>query len=159
MIARQLSDSSKWHTHGRSITMQDLEELRLKITDYSQQDDLADAVRRYFVLLRLSFELSGIYKVYETPSSHVLKHLLVVAAPGQMPQPGAQAKSVEVGVKCEKCGEVEIVFAPLEAGQVVPPGKTPFPKDNKLTCRSCATSTDLIGLRRAIEAQCGKPIT
>jgi hypothetical protein len=52
-IAIQLSDTDKWHSHGRGINMQTLrDELNLKIEDFSEDKALAKAIRDYFDLLR-----------------------------------------------------------------------------------------------------------
>lgn len=51
-IAEQLSRNDYWHSHGRGITMQTLiEEIQLKIEDYSEIDTLNSLVREYFELL------------------------------------------------------------------------------------------------------------
>ncbi len=52
-IAEILSDNTRWHSHGRSINMQTLiDEIKLKIEDYSKIQDLGPSVREYFELLR-----------------------------------------------------------------------------------------------------------
>jgi ClpP class serine protease len=56
-VAKKLCDHKSWLTHGRSIKLPHLEEMRLKITNYREEyPDLADAVRRYHTLLRMTFE-------------------------------------------------------------------------------------------------------
>jgi hypothetical protein len=44
-IASELCDNEKWSTHGRSIKIDDLRSMKLRITDYSEQKDLAEAIR------------------------------------------------------------------------------------------------------------------
>ncbi len=52
-IAEDLCDNSKWHSHGRSINMDTLiNEINLKIEDYSKVVGLGSVVREYFELLR-----------------------------------------------------------------------------------------------------------
>lgn len=52
-IAHQLSDQTRWLTHGRGIDMKTLrEELRLKIDDLGDNPDLKKAVWDYFWFLR-----------------------------------------------------------------------------------------------------------
>ncbi len=52
-IAEDLSDNEKWHSHGRGIDMQTLrEELKLRIEDFSEDEELAQTIREYFDLLR-----------------------------------------------------------------------------------------------------------
>ena len=54
-IANQLSNHSHWLTHGRSITIRDLREMKLKVTDYSENKDLHEALNRYYTLLQMTF--------------------------------------------------------------------------------------------------------
>ncbi|MCP4987404.1 MAG: serine dehydrogenasease [Colwellia sp.] len=52
-IAEVLCDNSKWHSHGRSINMSTLiNEINLKIEDYTKVQELGKEVREYFDLLR-----------------------------------------------------------------------------------------------------------
>ena len=47
-IATMLSDNNLWHSHGRLIGMKTLQEnVRLKIDDFSEQDELQESIRRY----------------------------------------------------------------------------------------------------------------
>ena len=71
-IAAALSNQSKWLTHGRSIKIKDLLELRLKITDFSQDLELNDAITRYHALLQIIFD-TNIFKIIETKTSHIFK--------------------------------------------------------------------------------------
>ena len=51
-IASQLNNQNRWLTHGRGIDMQTLrDELKLKITDYSNESRLKQAVWDYFLFL------------------------------------------------------------------------------------------------------------
>ena len=46
-IANDLADHKKWRTHGRSIDIVKLKEMRLLIDDYSNNKDLRKAIRDY----------------------------------------------------------------------------------------------------------------
>jgi len=46
-IAKDLNDTGKWHTHGRSICTCELVKLRLEIEDYSKQSALQKLIRQY----------------------------------------------------------------------------------------------------------------
>ncbi len=50
-IAAALSNHKKWFSHGRSLNISKLKELRIDIDDYSDNDKLSDAVRSYSDLL------------------------------------------------------------------------------------------------------------
>ena len=52
-IAQLLSDSDRWHSHGRSIDMHTLvEEVNLRIEDYQENQDLSNTIDEYFDLLK-----------------------------------------------------------------------------------------------------------
>ena len=52
-IARMLSDYAMWHSHGRGINMETLQnELGLKIEDFSSIPDLGEEVHKYFGLIK-----------------------------------------------------------------------------------------------------------
>ena len=74
-IADSLCDHSRWLTHGRSIKIEHLRDMGLLIVDYSQQKDLCDAIRRYHVLLQMTFN-GPAYKIFETPSSQIIRHVI-----------------------------------------------------------------------------------
>lgn len=51
-IAQALSDHKKWHSHGRMIGIKTLtEELRLKIEDYTDNNEFTSVIRQYSDLL------------------------------------------------------------------------------------------------------------
>lgn len=51
-IAEELSNHNRWHSHGRMIGIKTLtNDLRLKIEDYTNDDDLKSVIRKYSDLL------------------------------------------------------------------------------------------------------------
>ncbi len=160
-IAEQLRNHAKWKTHGRSIKLEDLRAMRLRITDYSEHAELCDAIRRYHTLLQMTFA-SNVFKIFETPTSQIMRFEAIqnVSLPGLggAPAPGQQVQSAEIGVVCGKCKSQIKVHLPFEAGVAVPAGSVPFPADNKVKCPGCGTEHDLTDARRQIEAQTGKKI-
>ena len=77
-IATDLCSLSRWLTHGRSIKINDLEKLKVKITDYSKNVELNEAITRYYTLLRMSFESSMAYKIFETADSQIYRFMTPV---------------------------------------------------------------------------------
>ena len=71
-IADELCDQGRWLTHGRSIKIEDLNKLRLQVTNFSETADLFDAINRYYVLLQMSFD-SNVCKIYETTMSSICR--------------------------------------------------------------------------------------
>ncbi len=52
-IARCLNDPSRWHSHGRGITMSILRnDLNLKIVDFGNNGELNEVIRAYYKLLK-----------------------------------------------------------------------------------------------------------
>jgi hypothetical protein len=153
-IAGILCDHQRWRTHARSIKLDDLQNMRLQVTDYCKQPDLADAIRRYYVLLQMTF-VTNIYKVIETPQSQIYRALgAAVPSPQQM----AKADKAEVDVQCGKCKTPMKVQANLGKAQPLTPGCLPFPADNKLRCPKCGAETDVTAARLQLEAMAKKPI-
>jgi ClpP class serine protease len=152
-VADQLCDHRHWLTHGRSIRIQDLQQMRLQITDYSTQPDLADAIGRYFALVQMTF-FSNIYKVYETVGSQIMKGLAVpVPPPAQLQQMMGPPPHLTIHFRCNRCGAATPIQANFEPHQPLPPGHVPFPRDNKFKCPRCGIEHDLTDTRRQIEAQ------
>lgn len=51
-IAAALGDNKRWKSHGRPINIEELEELKLKIEDFSDNDELRNVIRNYYKLLQ-----------------------------------------------------------------------------------------------------------
>lgn len=152
-VADQLCDRRHWLTHGRSIRIQDLQQMRLQITDYSAQPELADAIGRYFALVQMTF-FSNIYKIYETVESQIMKGVAVpVPPPAQLQQTMGAPTHLTVRLQCHRCGLVTPIQASFEPNQPLQPGHIPFPADNRFKCPRCGSEHDLTDTRRQIEAQ------
>ncbi|OQA61462.1 MAG: Serine dehydrogenase proteinase [Candidatus Atribacteria bacterium ADurb.Bin276] len=50
-IATDLGNNERWHSHNRKIDLKSLQELKLYIDDYSEKEQLRNAVRRYFEMM------------------------------------------------------------------------------------------------------------
>ncbi len=153
-IAAALCEHQRWLVHGRSIKIDDLEAMRLRVTDYSKQPGLYDAIQRYHTLLQMTFATS-IYKVFETPVSQIYR-FIGPPAPAPTAQGADVAAIVEVG--CGKCGKKTKVQANLGEARPLQPGAAPFPPNNVFRCPGCGAQTDLGDLRRQLEVQAKKPV-
>ena len=154
-IAAILCRQSKWLTHGRSIKIDDFEELRLKITDFSAQNKLNEAILRYYTLLRMSFE-TNIYKIFETVESQIYKFAV---APGQRPPEGKPSEVAEINFECPKCKEKYLIQANLEKNIPLKKDCIPYPIDNDVfKCPNCGSESNISNIRLQIEAQSGKKI-
>jgi hypothetical protein len=155
-VAVKLGDHSRWLTHGRSIKIEHLREMGLRIVDFSKSPELCDAIRRYHILLQMTFG-SSVYKIFETPTSQIMRHIVV----GQPVQQAAVPKgpgAYELDLECQQCHSKLKLQANLGAEQPLKSGLILFPKDNRIVCPGCGAEHDLNQLRREIEAQAKSPI-
>jgi hypothetical protein len=160
-IAAGLSNHAHWKTHGRSIKITDLEAMRLKITDYTQDATLADAIRRYHTLLQMTFG-TNCYKLIETTTSQIYRFAAPPTprpsdAPIAPPTP-AKAAAANLDVQCNNCGANLRVQASFNKKQPLEEGSLPWPENDKLECPTCGTEVDLADARRQIEAQVGEAV-
>jgi hypothetical protein len=163
-IADQLRDQTRWKTHGRSLKIGDLRQMRLLVTDYSENAPLCDAIRRYFTLLQMTLS-TNVYKIFETPTSQVMR-LEVVQAPNVFGQAMPMAGSVPAGlaadanVNCAKCGTAFVVQARFDTKVPARPGAIQLPDDNLVRCpgQNCTFVHNLSQLRAQLEAQTGRKV-
>ncbi|MGE7727838.1 SDH family Clp fold serine proteinase [Bacillus cereus] len=155
-IASCLCDHSKWLTHGRSIKIKDLEDMKLVINDYSQNEQLAEAIRSYYTLLRMTLG-TNIYKVYETIDSQIYKSVNSGDSE-EMQLPSQPSHQVQFNFGCGNCQKNFVIQANFEVNVPIEEGAIEFPKDDLFVCPSCRIETRIEGIRQQIESQMGKPI-
>ena len=155
-IANELSDHSHWLTHGRSITIKDLEKMRLKIVDYSKNAKLHEALNRYYTLLQMTFH-TNMYKLIETKESQIYRFVSnqFVPTPRRTNEKGQIAT---IDFKCHKCGQNIKIQANIGKKQPLQGNAVEFPKNNQLNCPNCQATMNLSDLRRQLEAQTGKQV-
>ncbi len=160
-IAKELIDHSKWRLHGRSIKIDDLEKIGLKITRVDNDQKLAEIVYRIQTVCRLLFESTTIFKIFVTQDNKIFNQTVPVEAPIRVPQ--MQVPDVaNFEQKCPKCGEVYKIYAKLAHNPQIDldfknKGFIPFPKDAKIICK-CGFEIDLLGIKNQIEIQTGRKI-
>jgi ClpP class serine protease len=177
-IADKLCNHSELLSHGRSLKLDDLQNIGLEITDYSKVPDLADAVQRYRILLQMTFDTTNIYKIIETIGSQIYRFAvnqqIQIAIPGALPgqrfpgvrpgqqppialpvnQPaGAMVQGAMVPFVCSNCKKTHTLQADFDKLQPLQPGVERFPSNDILVCNHCGTSNNLLSLRRQIELQ------
>lgn len=156
-IAEQLCKHSDWLTHNRSIKIEDLKRMRLVVEDYTKNDKLNDAITRYYTLLRMGFESSNMYKMFETTESQVMRFAGYNVPPPQ--NRGIDRDFVLINYKCSKCQSKFQIQANFKPGI---PKKNErsimFPKNNIFVCPVCKIKNDLSPIRINIEAELGKKI-
>ncbi len=158
-IAKALCSQARWRTHGRSIRIADLRALRLKITNYEDDPVLADAINRYYVLLRMTFEGGNVYKIVETPAATLAMRFNLQVA--QIEQAGVrqvrqQARSVTGDVPCPHCGTPIKIQIDFEPGVPHTPGAIRYPAGGQLPCPSCGKTVNLEPALAEVEANVAK---
>lgn len=157
-IADTLSSQATWLTHGRSLRIPDLRALKIKILDFSEQPELNDAVMRYHVLLRMTFESGNVYKIFETDQRVLALRFNVQAQAPVSPSPIPQGHaSVVANVVCQQCKsdklQLQLDFVP---GVPLQPGARRYPPSGELPCPVCGTSIKLEPVKADIERQIGQ---
>jgi hypothetical protein len=160
-ISTKLSSQQMWHVHGRSLRIPDLEALKLKIEDYSAQPDLFDAIQRYYVLLRMTFDAGNAFKIFETPTEIIARRFNIAlpqGVPGGLPPglPGEQISNVQIGAVCPKQHQFNVQLDFLQ-GIPLQPGNVRYPDSGRISCPTCGLPVDLKQARQAVEQQVGRP--
>jgi len=161
-IARALASQSRWKTHGRSLRIADLRELGLKIRDFTEDEGLADAVQRYYVLLRMTLDRGDIYKIFETPDAAVSQRFQMPAPPtlpgfpGQPVLPGQNVGSAQIGIRCPRCTAETHVQLDFQPGIPLQPGSIRYPASGHVSCPACGQDIDCTQARQALEKQVGR---
>ena len=154
-IAKQLCKHSDWLTHGRSIRIKDLNAMKLQIFDYSTTTELNDAIDRYYTLLRMTFDLTGIYKIFETCNSQIYQSISQAAFPQIPIRKNIRAQAVHADFACPKCTTKYKIQLNLDKNAKLEATAVLYPKNDIFVCPNCATQTNLTPMRMQVEAQTG----
>lgn len=155
-IADALCKHSKWLTHSRSIGITELRELKLEILDYSEKTELSEAINHYFTLLMLTFDSTNIFKIFETPTSQLFRH--VINNETQKTNIPVNNEIAEIELTCPRCNTITKVQANLNVRVPLKEGFILFPEDNIFKCPKCGLEMNLLGMRLQIESQSKKRI-
>jgi hypothetical protein len=170
-VAEMFCDHTTWRTHGRSLKIEDLEEV-LIIKKIDEDKVLADIVYRIKTIIRLIFDSSSVYKLFYTDDLKLSKTYTVnptsnIPVANPFEQQKAKQKpveAVELDIQCPKCKKKHKVNGFLEIdSQQIKAGKLPVNpniRDNDmLVCDNCNFALDLKPIKNQIESQARKKIT
>jgi len=161
-IANDLIDHSKWRSHGRSIKIDDLRGIGLKITRIEDNPDLSKIVYRIQTVCRFLFTTTTAYKIFATEKEKIFKKaILATSAVHKIPFQKAP-NVAEITQKCPKCGKNYKIYGKFVSDPKIDidfekKDFMSFPKDNELVC-SCGFTIDLAGIRNQIEMQAGRKL-
>ena len=161
-IVSELINHGKWRSHGRSIKIEDLESIKLKITRIDDDAELKDIVYRIQTVCRLLFTTSSTYKIFATRDDKLLKQAVPMSAPVKIPKTSKFPDVVEIKIKCPRCGKIYKIYAKFTPNSKIDEdykkkGCIPFPKDNKVKC-DCGYEINLDGIKNELEVKAGRKI-
>jgi len=159
-IATKLTDHSLWKSHAKSIKIQDLENMQLKITHVDDDEELADTVYRIQTVCQMLFSNTNCFKIFATQDEKIFRN--ATPAGGAIKIPKGLPDVVEIKQRCTKCGIIHRLYAKFVPNQQIDKelqksGLTPFPKDAKIKCQ-CGFELDLLGVKNQIEMDIGRKI-
>lgn len=65
-IAQELSNHSKWKSHGRSLKIKDIESIGLKVNHIDNNPNLSELVYRIQTVCSLLFDMTTVFKIFAT---------------------------------------------------------------------------------------------
>ena len=149
-IANELGSQAQWLTHARSIKIDALKNLGLKITDYREDKKLNDAITRYYILLRMSFDISPVYKIFETKESQIYRSVGPI-----QPVPN-RPSSATTDATCPKCAYNFKVQINLQDNMELEEGSLPYPiQTDMMSCPRCGAEINMRFIREHVEAESG----
>lgn len=160
-IADELVDHARWRSHGRSLKIKELNQIKLHI-DKPKKATL-DIINRIQVVIRLLFSTSGAYKIFMTGEDKVIKS---AASVSNQPQPIAQqlmaSPAQPFETICPKCGYHHKLYVKFVNDKQIDielhkQGFSELAKDAKVHC-SCGQEIDLSGIKNDIEIQTGQKV-
>jgi ClpP class serine protease len=163
-IARDLTDQSRWNSHGRSLKINDLKDLGIKIISVDEDPVMADIVYRIKAINRLLFDTLGVYKFFVTDVHRIQRSLTRKNPPGVTPMiPNLKnAELITLDINCSKCHKKHSLYAKFKKTnqfdqEMKAKGIKPVPKNKTFKC-DCGTIIDLVGPLTEMETRFGKKI-
>lgn len=168
-VAEMFCNHTAWRTHGRSLKIEDLQEVLL-IERIDEDEKLADIVYRIKTVIRLIFDMSTVYKMYYLEDFQLSKTFSVGT---QAPLPilknpkDTQQKAiniVELDIRCPKCGKPHKVkgYFDIDSATIKKKGletTANIDENSILTCDNCHFALDLKPIKSQIETQTSRKVT
>jgi len=170
-VADMLCDHTNWRTHGRSLKIEDLQEV-LIIERIDDDAKLSDIVYRIKTIIRLIFDSSTVYKLFFTDNLKISK-TFTVSSGNNMPIPNPftrnkgqqkQIDAVELDIQCPKCkkrhkinGYMDISSTQIKSGKL--PTNKNIKENDILVCDNCNFALDLKPIKNQVESQTKRKVT
>lgn len=167
-VSEKLCNHMDWHTHGRSLKIEDLKE-ELKIENIDDNPALADVVYRIKTVIRLIFDTSTDFKLYFWEDCELARTVNVASTPFNNPVAHNATKNIEVvefSITCPKCRKEHKVkgYPNLTSKDITSFNLqvNPLVKDNDLLiCDTpgCGFTIDLKPIKNMFENQFKKKVS
>lgn len=163
-VADFLSNHTEWRTHGRSLKIDDLQDL-IVIEKIDDDKKLADIVYRIKTVLKLIMSGSTTYKIFRTADTFLAKTVTIAPNNGMpMPSPIDQDKkehtvdTVQLSLSCPKCKKQHQIdgYLDIDSNKIKElklPTNPNIGDNDILTCDNCKFELDLKPIKNAIEAK------
>ncbi|MDR1973550.1 MAG: ATP-dependent Clp protease proteolytic subunit [Bacteroidales bacterium] len=168
-VAEKLCDHMSWRTHGRSLKIEDLQDV-LFIENIDQHPQLSEIVYRIKTVIRLIFDSSTNYKLYFWEDFQITRTAAIANAnmPTPMPVPN-KSSSIEqaiLNINCPKCGKKHDVPGYFDISsdkikQLKLPTNNNVQDNDVIICdnANCNFTIDLKPIKNQIETQSKRKIT
>ena len=118
-VAIELANHSRWRTHGRSLGIEDLESIGIKVVNLEKDIKIAEIVYRIQFVCKLLHESTSIYKLFYSKDEKILKNAVVANIRNNQPQGIPQGiprdtKVIQIEIPCEKCGRMHKFYKKLD---------------------------------------------
>ena len=169
-VAEYLCNHMAWRTHGRSLKIEDLQDL-IKIERIDDDKRLSDIVYRIKTVLRLIMGNSTTSKIYRTEDTFLGKTATIApnnVMPTPIPIPNShkqqEIKTVQLNIVCPKCNKTHQINGYLDIdSKTISTLKLPtnpnVGDNDVLTCDNCKFELDLKPIKNEIESKEHKKIS
>lgn len=162
-IANDLTNQDKWKSHGRSLKIQELDNIGLQINKIDDDAVMSDIIYRIQALNRVIFGSTPLYKVFVDSINRIGQNAIdkgqvVRNQPQSVIPQKTDWMTFVVNCRCGKKYSFYLKFEPIDEidRMLQAEGHLPYPKDGKFDC-CCGESIDLTGVKAHIESELGRP--
>lgn len=159
-VAEDLAKHSRWRTHGRSLGIEDLESIGIKVVNLEEQKNIAEIIYRIQFVCRLIQESTSIYKLFYSKDEKIFKNAVAANIRNNPPQGVPQdiphdAEVVQIEIPCAKCGRRHKFFKKLVNNnnidvEMEKQNVKPLPKEDSFTC-DCGNVIDLKAVKNELD--------
>ena len=134
-----------------------MEDLGLKICDYSKEPALNTTITSYYILLRMTFENSNIYKLFETSTSQIYRNIVRAGPILKDPSPVKQDHII-IDLACSFCKVTFKLQANFDNNVPIISDVLLSLNSNEIKCPNCNRTHDISNLKTNIELQTKRKI-